>query len=108
MFARHGSNLTAQTEDQLVSNIEALLVRPENQLAHVFKLQKMRQENGQTVAHFSANVRAAARQCQFQITCDCTKQVSYEEHMVLYQLLSGLEDIDVQANLLAQSDLTLK
>ena len=65
----------------------------------MIKLQKM----SQTVAHLSANIRAAARQCQIQITCDCTKQVSSEEHMVFYQLLSGLEDMDVQADLLAQS-----
>ena len=108
MFARHGSGLTTQTAEQLIIHIEALLVRPENKLAHVVKLQKMSQEHGQTVAQFSAGIRAAARRCQFQIPCDCTKLVSYEEHMVLYQLLSGLGDQDVQADLLARTDLTLR
>ena len=86
----------------------ARVVRPENKLAHVIKLQRMKQDSGQTIAHFSANIRAAARQCQFHMSCKCTKRVSYEEHMVLYQLLSGLEDAEVQADLLAKTNLTLE
>lgn len=83
------------------------MVRPENKLSHVVQLQRMKQDSGQTVAKFSANIRAVARRCQFQVTCECAKIVSYEDHMVLYQLLSGLEDAEVQADLLAKADLTL-
>ena len=83
------------------------MVRPENKLSHVVRLQRMRQDSGQTVAHFSANIRAAARMCKFGVTCECNKKISYEEHMVLYQLLSGLEDAEVQADLLAKPELTL-
>ena len=107
LFARHGDDLTAQTEKQLIDNIQALMVRHENKLSHVVRLQRMRQDRSQTVAHFSANVRAAARMWQFRVTCECNKHISYEDHMVLYQLLSGLEDTEVQADLLAKPELTL-
>ena len=108
LFARLGDDLIAQTEERLIASIQASMVRPENKLVHVIKLQRMKQDSGQTIAHFSANIRAAARQCQFRMSCKCTKRVSYEEHMVLYQLLSGLEDAEVQADLLAKTNLTLE
>ena len=83
------------------------MVRPENKLSYVLKLQKMRQEQDQPVAHFSASVRAAAQRCQFRVTCRCLNQVSYEDDMALYQLLSGLSDMEVQTDLLARTDPTL-
>ena len=83
------------------------MVRPENKLSYVLKLQKMRQEQYQPVTHFSASVRAAARRCQFRVMCRCLNQVSYEDDMALYQLLSGLSDMEVQTDLLARTDPTL-
>ena len=84
LFARYGEAPTTQTEADLLKNIEALMVRPENKLSYVLKLHNMKQEQGQPVAHFSACVRVAARRCQFKVTCSCQTQVSYEDDMVLY------------------------
>ncbi len=106
LYARYGETLVNQTEAMILSNIATLMVRPENKLSHVLKLQSMRQDD-QTVVTFSTNLRAAARKCNFQVKCECDRQVSYENDMILYQLLSGLSDSSVQADLLAKSELTL-
>ena len=43
LFARYGETLTTQTEADLLTNIEALMVRPENKLSYVLKLHNMKQ-----------------------------------------------------------------
>ena len=101
LYDRYGEQLTQQSEDELLKNIEALLVRPENKLAHVLKLQSMKQDSDETVAAFSAKLRSAARRCKFEVKCQCEQNVSYEDHMVLYQLLAGLSDGETQEDLLA-------
>ena len=107
LYERYGDALTAQAESELLTNIEALMVRPENKLSYVLRFQKMKQDSDQPVTHFSASVRAAARRCKFKISCSCQAQVSYEDEMVLYQFMSGLNDLDVQADLLAKPHLSL-
>ena len=107
LYRRFGDALTQKTESQILTDIEDLLVRPENRLAQVMKLMRLKQEPGQTVPIFSASLRAAARTCNFNVKCECQKTCSYEDEMVLFTLLAGLEDTDVQADLLAKPKITL-
>ena len=108
LYERYGDALTAQAESELLTNIEAPIVRPENKLSYVLRFKKkMKQDSDQPVAHFSASVRAAARRCKFKVSCSCQTQVSYEGEIVLYQFMSGLNDLDVQADLLAKPHLSL-
>ena len=107
MYARFGDNLTALSESALLTHIADLMVWPENRLAHILKLQRLKQDPGQPVAQFAAKLREVARQCQLSVKCRCNEQVSFEEELVLFQFLSGLSDAEVQSELLTQSDLTL-
>ena len=84
LFAGHGNNLTSQIERHLLDNIQALMVRPENKLSHVVRLQRMKPDSGQAVANLSASTRALVRRCHFLVTCECAKVVSYEDHIALY------------------------
>ena len=108
LWNRFGTELTARTEEQILKDIEDILVRPENRLAHVLKLLRMKQDPGQTVPIFAASLRAAARLGKFKVCCGgCQRDVSYEEDMVLYTFLAGLENSDVQADLLARTQIRL-
>ena len=107
LYARHGVSLTTLSEAQLFTSIANLLVRPENRLAHILKLQRLKQDPGQPVAQFAAKLREVARQCHLSVQCSCKENVSFEEEMVLFQFLSGLNDNEVQSELLTQYPLTL-
>ena len=107
LYARFGATLTTLNESQLLTHISELMVRPENRLSHILKLQRLKQDSGQPVAQFAAKLREVARQCQLLVTCSCERQVSFEEELVLFQFLSGLQDTDVQSELLTRPSLTL-
>ena len=108
LWNKFGAELPSRTEAQILKDIEDILVRPENRLAHVLKLLRMKQDPGQTVPIFAASLRAAARLGKFKVCCaSCETDVSYEDDMVLYTFLAGLENSDVQADLLAKPQITL-
>ena len=58
LFSRYGDSLTEQSEIEVLNNIKSLLVCSENKLAHLLKLHRIKQERDQTVAVFSAKIRA--------------------------------------------------
>ena len=57
---------------------------------------------------FIAQLKAAARQCGFTRTCKCNEVVDFTDTIVLYKLLAGVSDADLQGDLLKEADLTLE
>ena len=54
-----------------------------------------------------AQLKAAARLCQFTAQCECSKAVEFTDMIVLYKLVAGIVDEELQKELLTKADLTL-
>ena len=100
-------------EADLTSNLKRLVVRKCNALASTMKVLKMHQDSDQPVLNYIAQLKAAARHCNFKVKCKCTTIVKYKcidftDHMVLYMLVAGVNDMELQEELLTEVDLTLE
>jgi hypothetical protein len=107
LFATYGRTLTDQTELQLQVNIRHLVVRQRNSMAAVMSVLRMTQDSDQLILNFIAQLKAAARLCDFKTKCECGKDVDFTDILVLYKLLAGMFDIELQEEILIKSDLTL-
>ena len=54
----------------------------------------MRQESNERVHGFLSRLKAKARQCELAASCESGKSMEYTDHIVLYMLMAGLNDID--------------
>ena len=67
------------------------------------KLHSMKQEPAQMVHTFLANLKAKERQCEMKIKCtNCQTMIDYSVQTLLTLLLRGLNDSDLQLDLLAE------
>jgi hypothetical protein len=107
LFATYGRGLTTQTEQQLQVNIRRLVVRQHNAMAAVMSVLKMGQDSDQPVLNFIAQLKAAARLCEFTTKCVCGEDTDFTDNLVLYKLVAGVSDMELQEELLKKTYLTL-
>ena len=104
-------SLTDKTEDQVLEAIRILAVREENiMVAHV-TLSHMCQDRDETIRSFGARLQGQASVCRFTIDCpNCTHKVDYTETILRDVLCRGLQDSDIQLDLLGHTnqDMTLE
>ena len=107
LFATYGRTLTDQTELQLQVNIRRLVVRQRNSMANVMSVLRMTQDSDQAVLNVIAQLKAAARLCDFKTKCECGKEVDFADILVLYKLVAGVSDMELQEEMMIKPDLTL-
>ena len=100
-----GGTLTGQTEQVVLKAIRALAVREENTMVARVALHNMRQDRDETIRSFGARLRGQAGVCKFVIKCpQCDSDVSYTEAILRDVLSRGLEDPEIQLDLLGDKD----
>ena len=67
----------------------------------------MYQASDQAILNFIAQLKAAARLCNFRAKCECKKEVDSTDTLVLYKLVAGVADDELQKDLLNKADITL-
>ena len=72
------------------------------------ELLTMRQDHGQPIRSFAAQVKGKAQVCNFTKNCRCNMVVDYTEDIVKYVVLCGIVDEEIKRNILGQSDLDEK
>ena len=96
------------TEDQVFKAIKILAIREENTMV---ARHNMKQGQDEPIRTFGARLRGQASVCKFIQQCpSCNANVDYTEVMVKDVLCRGLEDGDIQMNLLGDKnqDMTLE
>ena len=98
LTSTYGKEITGMTEADLI-------VRKCRATASTMKVLKMHQDSDQPILSYIAQIKAAARQCSFKVKCTCTTTVKckctdFTDHMVLYKLAEGLNDMELQEELL--------
>ena len=103
-----GGTLTGKTEDEVLAAIKSLAVREENAMVARVALNKDRDES---VRAFGARIRGQAGVCKFVLECTgCRAEVNYTNAILRDVLCRGLNDPDIQLDLLSDKnqDMTLE
>ena len=106
-----GGTLIEMTEEQVFEAIKTLAIREENTMVARVALHNMRQDRDEPVRAFGARLRGQASVCKFTQQCpSCETSVDYTEAMVKDVLCRGLEDGEIQMDLLGDKnqDMTLE
>ena len=73
-------------------------------VAHV-SLHNMHQDHDEPIHAFEAHLRGQAATCGFTIKCpNCNHDVNYTEPMICDCITKGLQDSDIQLDLLGDTD----
>merc|ERR1719508_504742 len=107
LYNTYVATITDQTEGQPITNIRRLVVKQRNTMATVMQVLRMYQDSDQAVLNFIAQLKAAARLCQFTAQCECSKVVEFTDMIMLYKLVAGIVDEELQKELLTKADRTL-
>ena len=103
--------LSDKTEEQVLAAIKSLAVRDENTMIARVTLNNSRQDRDEPIRSFCARLRGQANVCKYIIECqNCEHQVDYTESILRDVICRGLEDSDIQLDLLGQTnqDMTLE
>ena len=106
-----GGTLTGMTEDEVLKAMKTLAIREENTMVARVTLHNMRQDRDEPVRAFGARLRGQASVCKFTQQCPtCEANIDYTEAMVKDVLCRGLEDSEIQMDLLGDKnqDMTLE
>ena len=108
LYSNFGNDLSKFSEEEIKNNIVKCCVTRQTAQARATELHRLKQDAAQSVHTFLASLKAKARQCDLKISCTSCQTVNdYSEQTILTLLLRGLNDTDLQQDLLAEPDLTL-
>lgn len=100
-----GGSLINMMETEVLSAMRKLAVREENAMVARVALQNMKQDRDETIRSFCARLRGQAGVCKFLSECpNCMNDVNYSDSMIRDALVRGIEDQDIQLDLLGQSN----
>ena len=91
------------SEEAILAGIKRLCVKAHNNMVNILHFQELYQGKDQSVSEFAANLNGAAGICDFTVTCECSKEISYSEKMQAFQLVRGIYDTEIQEKLLAEA-----
>ena len=93
------------TEEQVLGAMKTLAIREENTMVARVTLHNMRQDRDEPVRAFGARLRGQASVCRFTQECpSCEADVDYTEAMIKDVLCRGLEDSEIQMDLLGDKN----
>ena len=107
LFNSYGSSLREQSESQLMSNIEHLVVRKRNRMASIMEFMSMKQDSDQRILSFTSKLKSLGRHCTFRTSCSCGNEVDFTNGMVLFRLVAGIADAEIQEELLTKESINL-
>ena len=99
-------DLLDETEDDLLATIKRLAVNEESVLSQRLKLGKMTQTPGTGIRTFLASLRGQAALCDYTAKCKetgCTHKYDFSEEIILDNLVRGMSDQEIMADLLGDS-----
>ena len=100
-----GGTLTGKTEEEVLAAIKKLAVREENTMVARVTLHNMRQDRDEPIRAFGARLRGQAGVCKFTVTCaNCDSEVNYTEAILRDVLCRGLDDPEIQLDLLGDKN----
>ena len=103
-----GGTLTGKTEEEVLAAIKKLAVREENTMVARVTLHNMRQDRDEPIRAFGARLRGQAGVCKFTVTCaNCDSEVNYTEAILRDVLCRGLDDPEIQLDLLGDKNLNM-
>ena len=108
LFSTYGSKISSQEEKDLCENLKRLVVRKQNKLLNIMELLGLKQDSDERILNFISRVKAKARQCDLSIKCTCGKAVDFKDNFTLYMLVAGVNDSEIQEDLLTEEELTLE
>lgn len=102
--ANQGESAASMTEENLLLAIKKLAVKDESKLAHRIKMGRAVQSPGTGIRTFHAQLKGLATPCEYKITSTCTcgraNTIAYEDSVIQDQLVRGIADQDILADLL--------
>ena len=101
---RTDKKLEEKTETQILAAIESLSVKRENAMVSRLILHNMIQDRDEGVRNFAAMLKGQADICNFKVKCSCNSSVNYTNQMILYVLIRGLCDKDIQQEVLGHEN----
>ena len=107
LFSTYGQSVSNQQESLLRDNVKKLVVRKTNKLLVIMELLALRQDSDERILNFISRVKAKARQCDLSVNCECGKTVDFKDNLILYMLVLGVGDQEIQEYLLTKEGLTL-
>ena len=108
LFITYGSEISSQEEKNLCENLKRLVVRKQNELLNIMELLGLKHNSDERILNFISRVKVKAQQCDLSIKCTCGKAVNFKDNFTLYMLVSGLNDSEIQEDLLTEEELTLE
>ncbi len=97
-----GGSLTRMTEGEVFAAMKRLAVREENTMIARVTLHNMKQDRDEPIRAYGARLRGQASICKF--THRCTGCEAYTETVLRDVLCRGLENMDIQMDLLGDSN----
>ena len=93
--------LSDKTEKDVLLAIKSLAVRDENTMIARVTLNNSHQDRDEPIRSFCARLRGQANVCNYTIDCpNCQHRVDYTEPILRDVICRGLEDSDIQLDLL--------
>ncbi|XP_068232779.1 uncharacterized protein [Palaemon carinicauda] len=100
-----GGSLLAKPIAEVIAAIRALAVREENVMVARVTLHNMRQDRDEPIRAFGARLRGQAGICKFLLDCpSCDSEVNYTEPIIQDILIRGIEDQEIQLDLLGHTN----
>ena len=86
-----------KTKKDSSKHLQHLVVRKRNKLASVMEL-----------LSFIAQLKSKGRYCQLSKKCECVEEIDYPEEVVLFRLVAGVSNLELQEGLLKIENLNLE
>ena len=96
--------------DTIMDKIKSLCVRKENIMVARLTLHNLHQDRDEGVRNFAARLRGQAEVCKFTAKCTCnpSTDVSFMDQMIRDVLIRGLNDLDIQQEVLGHENQDLE
>ena len=94
------------TEEELLEHIKSVAVKVTDKEVHRVAFGKMCQNEGETITHFVARLKAKSFLCKFEVQCDqCdpVHNVSYSDQRVAERVIAGLRNQEHQRKILSEA-----
>ena len=104
MRANPSTQIDMMSEADLMVSVKSLAIKMESKLVHRIRMGQSLQPPGHSIRNFHATLKGQARLGQFKVTChNCQTSVDYSEEVILDQMVRGLADKEILADLLGES-----